>query len=214
MSALPVPAKPAIRRPVAVPPGKAMREFTRAFAEPGQLVASSALMTRLRTDIAEITDEATASTYRAALDRIAQRYPHTVLDFAAWHGDWSPWNMAWRDRKVQLWDWERFKTGVPVGMDRLHYVLSALARTEGFSAPTILRALALPTAREYVRPTQQDVLGLVYLATIVNRYLTGCHHEHAGSVQARAAAALQALTWLSQKPNKLPARDPDVGPAD
>ena len=213
MSTLPVPAKPAIRRPVAVPPTKAMRELARAFAEPSQLVASSALMIRLRADIAEIADEATASTYRAALDRIAQRYPHTVLDYASWHGDWSPWNMAWRGRRVQVWDWERFETGVPVGMDRLHYVLSALARTEGFSAPTIIRALGLPTAREYVRPTQQDVLGLVYLATIVNRYLTGCHHEHAGSVQARAAAALEALTWLSQKPSKLPSRDPYVGPA-
>ncbi len=207
MSTLPVPAKPAIRRPVAVPPTRPMRELARAFPERSQLVASSALMSRLRVDIADIADEATATTYRRALDRIAGRYRHTVLDFAAWHGDWSPWNMAWRSRKVQLWDWERFETGVPMGMDRIHYVLSALARTDGFSAPTIVRALGLPTAREYVRPTQQDVLGLVYLATIVNRYLTGCHHEHPGPVRARAAAALEALTWLSQKPSTSAVRD-------
>ncbi|MDQ4037768.1 MAG: hypothetical protein M3313_05335, partial [Actinomycetota bacterium] len=126
-----------------------------------------------------------------------------VLDFAAWHGDWSPWNMAWRGRRVQLWDWERFESGVPVGMDRTHYVLSALARTEGFNARTIARALALPSAREYARPSQQDVLGLIYLAVIVNRYLTSSHHEHPGPVQARAAAALEALTSLSQKPGRL-----------
>lgn len=212
MSALRVPAKPALRRPVSDPPAKPMREFGRAFAEGSQLVASSALMRRLRADISEIADEATASAYREALDRIAIRYPHTVLDFAAWHGDWSPWNMAWRRRRVQLWDWERFEKGVPVGMDRIHYVLSALSRTQGYTAATILRALGLPAAREYVRPTQQDVLGLVYLATIVNRYLTGSHHESAGTVQARAGAALEALSWLSRKPSTVGEQHPEPGP--
>jgi len=203
MSALPVPAKPALRRPVSVPPVRSMRELARAFKEGPQLVATSGLMKRLRDDVRGIAGEQTASTYCQALDQIATRYPHTVLDFAAWHGDWSPWNMAWRRRRVQLWDWERFETGVPVGMDRIHYVLSALARTEGFTARTIVRALGLPAAREYARPSQQDVLGLLYLAAIVNRYLTSSHHEHPGPVQARAAAALEALSWLSQRPGRL-----------
>lgn len=206
MSALPVPAKPALRRPVSVPPVRSMRELARAFKEGPQLVATSGLMTRLRDDVRGIASEQTASTYCQALDQIATRYPHTVLDFAAWHGDWSPWNMAWRRRRVQLWDWERFETGVPVGMDRIHYVLSALARTEGFTARTIVRALGLPAAREYARPSQQDVLGLLYLAAIVNRYLTSSHHEHPGPVQERAAAALEALSWLSQRPGTLDSR--------
>jgi hypothetical protein len=203
MSILPVRARPALRRPVSVAPVRPMREFTRAFSEGLQVVATSGLMQRLRADVRGIADEVTASTYCQALDRIADRYRHTVLHFAAWHGDWSPWNMAWRGRRVQLWDWERFETGVPAGMDRTHYVLSALARTEGFSARTIVRALELPSAREYARPSQQDVLGLLYLAAIVNRYLTSSHHEHPGPVQARAGAALEALSWLSQKPGRL-----------
>lgn len=200
MSTLTVPARPAVRRPVSVPPAKAMRELARAFPEGNQLVATSGLMQRLRAVIPEMADGATASTYEAALDQIEARYAHTVLDFAAWHGDWTPWNMAWRYRRVQLWDWERFETGVPVGMDRIHYVLSAVARTQGFNARTIVHALGLPTAREYARPTQQDVLGLLYLASMVNRYLSGSHHESQTPVQARAAAALEALSWLSQKP--------------
>lgn len=212
ISPLHVPAKPAIRRPVSVPPIKAMRELGRVFSEGDQLVAASGLMRRLRASVPGIADEATASTYIDALDRIAARYPHTVLEYAAWHGDWSPWNMAWRRRRVQLWDWERFDTGVPVGMDRIHYVLSALARSEGFTAATIVGALGLPMAREYVRPSQQDVLGLLYLASIVNRYLTSAHHEHPGPVQARAAAALEALSWLSRKPGAYDYQDPGSGP--
>jgi len=191
-----------------------MRELARAFAKGNQFVATSGLISRLRASVPRTADEATATTYSDALDLIQARYPHAVLDYAAWHGDWSPWNMAWRRRRVQLWDWERFETGVPVGMDRLHYVLSALARTEGFTAPTIVRALALPTAREYVRPTQQDVLALVYLATIVNRYLTDSHHGNAGPVQARAAAALEALSWLSRKPGALHTSGSGPGPTD
>ncbi len=153
-----------------------------------------------------MTDAQAASSYAASLDRIAQRHPHTVLDFAAWHGDWTPWNMAWRRRRVQLWDWERFEAGVPVGMDRIHYVLSALARTEGFTARTILRALELPTAREYARPTQQEALGLLYLATITGRYLDGAQHDHAGPAPARAAAAVLALAMLSQRPQRATGR--------
>lgn len=203
MSTLPVQARPAVRRPVTVPPAKAMRELARAFGEGEQLVATSGLLQRLRAGIAHLTDRKVAATYAAALDRIAQRHPHTMLDFAVWHGDWTPWNMAWRRRRVQLWDWERFDTGVPVGMDRIHYVLSALAREEGFTARTILRALELPTAREYEHPTQQEALGLTYLATIAGRYLIASQHDHAGPAPERAAAAVEALSRLSQRPGQV-----------
>lgn len=198
MSTLPVPARPAVRRPVSVPPAKAMRELAKAFLQGSQLVADTALMQRLREGTQEIADQQTVSTYAAALDRISQLHAHTVLDVAAWHGDWTPWNMAWRRRRVQLWDWERFQTGAPIGMDRIHYVLSALARTEGFSAATIAHALELPTAREYARPTQQEAVGLLYVAAVAHRYLTSSQHEHVGPVRARAQAALLALSEMSQ----------------
>ncbi len=200
MSTLPVRARPAVRRPVTIPPAKSMRELARGFRAGAQVVATSAHLERLRAGVARLNNPEAAAGYAASLDRIAERHPHTVLDFAAWHGDWTPWNMAWRRRRVQLWDWERFDTGVPIGMDRIHYVLSALARTEGYTDRTILRALELPTALEYARPTQQEALGLLYLATIASRYLLAAQHEHAGPAPDRAAAALQALSTLSQGP--------------
>lgn len=200
MSALPVRARPAVRRPVASPPRKSMRELAKAFLEGNQPVATCVLMQRLRAVAEEIPEPQTASAYATALDRIAQRHAHTVLDFAAWHGDWTPWNMAWKGRRVQLWDWERFETGVPIGMDRIHYVLSALARRHGFTAPTIEHALELRTAREYARPAQQQALGELYVATIADRYLAGSRSGHGGTVQVQAAAALAALTDLSRRP--------------
>jgi hypothetical protein len=47
------------------------------------------------------------------------------LTFGAWHGDWTPWNTHVTAADVFVWDWERFTTGVPVGMDALHWQLHA-----------------------------------------------------------------------------------------
>jgi len=52
------------------------------------------------------------------LDRVAAGV-EAPLGFA--HGDWVPWNMAWRRRELHLFDWEHARDEVPVGMDLLHY---------------------------------------------------------------------------------------------
>jgi hypothetical protein len=49
----------------------------------------------------------------------------------SWHGDWAPWNMAWRGRRLFIWDWERARSGVPVGLDALHFAFQgALAASD------------------------------------------------------------------------------------
>ncbi|TQS24099.1 hypothetical protein [Microbispora sp. KK1-11] len=41
---------------------------------------------------------------------------------AAWHGDFTPWNVAaGADGRLLVWDWERFAVGVPLGFDTLHH---------------------------------------------------------------------------------------------
>lgn len=37
------------------------------------------------------------------------------------HGDWTPWNMACLADRLLVWDWERFRSGVPLGFDLLHH---------------------------------------------------------------------------------------------
>jgi hypothetical protein len=41
--------------------------------------------------------------------------------FGAWHGDWTPWNMTPTDRRLLVWDWERFEQNKPAGLDVAHY---------------------------------------------------------------------------------------------
>lgn len=43
-----------------------------------------------------------------------------ALVWGASHGDWAPWNMAAVHGQLSVWDWERFETDVPVGVDALH----------------------------------------------------------------------------------------------
>lgn len=212
MSALPVRARPPLRRSVPVPPERAMRELALGFAEGKQPAVASPFMQRLRSGALDVVDESAKETYSAALDRISEEYPDTVLAFGAWHGDWTPWNMSWRRRRIQLWDWERFETGVPVGMDRIHYVLSALARAEGFSTQTITRALGLSTGRDYTDRRRQDVLGLLYLASITKRYLTASAASgDAARMRDRAAVGLEMLNSLSQDPRPMSRSDSDPG---
>ncbi|GAA0383556.1 hypothetical protein Acor_82530 [Acrocarpospora corrugata] len=47
----------------------------------------------------------------------------------AWHGDFSPWNMAAAgDGRLLVWDWERFGAGVPLGFDALHHFFQSALR--------------------------------------------------------------------------------------
>lgn len=59
----------------------------------------------------------------AAADAIAAEAGDTVLRFGRGHGDWTPWNMRRLDGRLVVWDWERSRAGVPVGIDAAHYGL-------------------------------------------------------------------------------------------
>ncbi len=54
---------------------------------------------------------------------IAAEAGDMLLRFGRGHGDWTPWNMRRLDGRLVVWDWERSRDGVPVGLDALHYGL-------------------------------------------------------------------------------------------
>jgi Phosphotransferase enzyme family len=118
----------------------------------------------------------------------------TSLAFGSWHGDWTPWNMAFSGGRVLVWDWERFESGVPIGYDALHYQLqAAVERSNGagaqgaaeaalFTAPIRLGSLG-------VRPGSAVFVAALYLLEIATRYT--CDGA------AEAGARLGDLsTWL------------------
>lgn len=61
--------------------------------------------------------EETAALASQALADVAE----LTLPYGAWHGDLAPWNLSHTKGRLQVWDWERTATGVPLGLDALHY---------------------------------------------------------------------------------------------
>jgi len=74
-----------------------------------------------RTTRSRITAVANGGRLSQLADALEKRYGEDVLPFGSWHGDWTPWNMAWRDGTLVVWDWERSGDAVPVGLDAAHF---------------------------------------------------------------------------------------------
>lgn len=112
----------------------------------------------------------------ALITRLARLAGASTLSFGCWHGDLTPWNLAYTDAGLLVWDWERFATGVPVGFDALHYWLQArVVRPRHNPAEAAARCVATAPrllAPFDVPPAQARLTALVYLAELSARYLT------------------------------------------
>ena len=149
----------------------------------------SALVERLRS--AGPSDA--VSKLLGALVMVAARSGGVEISFGAWHGDWTPWNMASTRSGLLLWDWERFALGVPVGYDALHHWLQARVVPGGdaprmaatrcmVEAPRILGSL-VPDAGE------AQLVAFTYLAELATRQL-------ADGQSAAGARLGDAGAWL------------------
>ena len=104
----------------------------------------------------------------------------------AWHGDWTPWNQSRTRHGLALWDWERFGTGVPVGLDRCHFAVAARLRRQGVDPRSVVDGLR-HAGLDPARPTDAR-LGSAYLLTAAARYLG----DGAGTTAAAAATGAAA----------------------
>lgn len=65
-----------------------------------------------------------------AVGWIERHHGHDDIAFGAWHGDFTPWNMARLGDTTYLWDWER-AASAPAGLDLLHFLFQGVCRFEG-----------------------------------------------------------------------------------
>lgn len=162
-----------------VPPVDAMREIADISATAPEPLAGGPWFTglpdrigRLDTDLAIRMSELTTA--------LAKRHGTIELAHGAWHGDWGPWNMGWHQGRPQLWDWERFGTGMPVGFDAAHYLAHpALAQVGRRGAA--LAALARPATAAVsevtgARPDSAVPAAVIdaYLVELACRFATDC----------------------------------------
>jgi hypothetical protein len=159
-----------------------------------QLSLMDALYLRqLRDHLANAEDGLPRTALLRALVALEERAGGEMLTYGAWHGDWTPWNMASTDRGVMVWDWERFACGVPLGFDALHYWLQSEVSLEGrdplaAAAECPGRAAEL-LAQFRISANHARLTAILYLAELATRYLV--------DRQAKAGARRGAVeAWL------------------
>lgn len=196
LSALPV-WQP--RRPLAA------GQLTAAMAEVARIACGAADAVRterldggrylrgLSSRLAAAPASADRSALAAELAGLTRQHGRCELSLGAWHGDWTPWNMASTPDGLLLWDWERFAMGVPTGFDALHYQLQSDVVTAR-ADPALAAAGCVERAPERLAPLGVDpvaarLTALLYLAELSARYLA--------DRQAEAGARLGAPgRWL------------------
>lgn len=193
-SALPTHVLPARRR--ATMPTAAIRAFTAAFDEGERPATASPLWDGLVAAVGEIGDATQRDRFADVLARTGQRLREVSLRHSAWHGDWTPWNMSWGRDAISIWDWERFATGAPVGLDALHYAgtLHAAAATWPNTLTWIDAHAADVTGPVGVPRRHADAVVTLYLLDLCRRYLLAAQPPTGVALRPRGAQLLDHLT--------------------
>lgn len=108
----------------------------------------------------------------AALDRVLDRAGDREVEVGTWHGDWTPWNLAWHRATLFALDWEHWGRA-PVGFDLLHYTFATEFFGRGWSpdrAAGAMRARAFRWLEDLGVPGPVAApLGVVYLLELLAR---------------------------------------------
>jgi|SRR6185437_621178 len=176
----------------------AMAEVAGLAAGPPEPLAGGRYLRGLAGRLAAAPASADRAVLEAELAELNREHGRHELALGAWHGDWTPWNMAVTADGLLLWDWERFATGVPAGFDALHYQLqSEVVTAHADPAPA---AAGLPgrapelLAPLGVGPVQARLTALLYLAELSARYLADRQAEAGARLGAPGQWLIPALT--------------------
>ena len=164
---------------------------------PKRPVGDSSYLARLRHRV----DTEVATEGRAVLSRALHHMDvraDIALGFGRWHGDWAPWNMGWRGDRLQVWDWERSCTDVPLGFDLVHFELQKQLRHGRPDSLALTSQLIMAAERDLARwyrvstdagREQVEVTVLLYLTEILQRYLA----DAGSSPTVRLASRMEAI---------------------
>lgn len=206
-SSLPVWHKPGTLADGAL--AQAMREVAHAVGSSYGPLAMSGYRNRLLSrldDVAEtadVADREVRQQLRQAGTGVVNAAGETCLDFGAWHGDWSPWNVHAGGHTVFVWDWERFTTGTPVGFDALHHWMhGALGRgvAPDRAADSLFGAAPGLLSAFGIGADAAAATTALYLVDVATRYLAD-RQDEAG--QALGAVGTWMLPVLGRQMHRL-----------
>jgi hypothetical protein len=194
------------RRPLdAAELAAAMNEVAQVNGLQARPLRDSGYLRRLHDRITALEQAPERAALLQALDLLTRRHGGTVLRFGAWHGDWSPWNMASTDPDLLVWDWERFATDVPLGFDALHYRLQSQVGP-GHAAPRAAAADSSGHAPRTLAPfgitaEQARITTALYLTDLATRYLADKQEEFGARNGAAGTWLIPAIATAAQAPD-------------
>lgn len=154
---------------------RAMQEVARCRGSSRLPLSNSRYVHRLTDRLKQVRDPQVAALGTQVLGAIDANGRGDVIEFGAWHGDWSAWNMALDGEQVLLWDWERFEDDVPVGFDELHYCFRALRQaSRSASEPGVALLTKAPDLLGDfgVAGSQSPSIAALYLLEMGTRFLS------------------------------------------
>ena len=118
------------------------------------------------------------------------------LSFCAWHGDWTPWNMAAAANRLMVWDWERYDSEVPEGFDQLHHAFQSAVQRNPRGAPVHARKLVAraPQVLGWMDELTARATTRLYFLEIASRYLKDGQAQSGGRLGHVLPWAAAALT--------------------
>ena len=189
----PLRGAPTLRRRAAVrPPLAAMAELAGAFGEAARPLAELAWWQQQLATARAGGESDLRRRLVGCLGVLDEQHGRTTVDVGAWHGDWTPWNMARRGSRVMLWDWERFETGVPAGLDPCHHRVQTATRARGIDAAVVASALA-PDGPDGADGPRAGLVGDLYLAALAGRYAALLDAERGSDIAGPAEVMISAL---------------------
>ncbi len=164
--------------------GVALRGLVAALGQEVHPLAESPWWQGLSSRIDSLADTPDAAAIRCHRDQIGVVACGAELLHGAAHGDWSPWNVATDGDTAVAWDWERFATNVPVGLDALHFATQDQIGVRGASPPeglhAVLRRCQHVVVENGALPSHARILFALYLLELGERFLAD-EQETAGS---------------------------------
>ena len=115
------------------------------------------------------------------------------LAMGSWHGDFGPWNMAIGQRVMDVWDWERFATGVPVGLDAAHYRTQVCV-----GANTAPLESWDQIVRDVARLLAASARSTDTAASVAASYLLAICARYRRDADRPTAALRRRMAWLSE----------------
>ena len=140
---------------------------------------------------------------RSGLALLDRTHSFTTIRLGDSHGDWAPWNMAQRDGRLVVWDWEHLTSGVPVGFDAVHHDFSRQVVHDGVPVVDVVRRLLdgrdSPVTDHFVTAADRSLLVTAYLLDIATRYVEDGEVVVGGTTTSRLEEWLvPALSWCGR----------------